>query len=184
MNNGACCADPKSDATSFAKIKEYNYLAHSIREMEHEIHRRKRITYHVAIKMVDTVDYASITSFYRCGCIIFLQNECEGISRKDIRLVLAHELGHISYNIERIDQMSGLNVSPPDDEEWYAWSFAYYLLDTKSNSYKDGVGIDEYIYRDDELYKLLMHNVIRLQPEQDDLQNRIKQSISDRNGTL
>jgi hypothetical protein len=176
----ASAKDPKRDAYGFAEIKKHNYLAHSIREIEHEIHLRKWITYHIATKMVDTVDYASITSFYPSGCVIFLQDECEGISREDIRLVLAHELGHISYNIDCIDHMSGLNTSPPDDEECYAWSFAYYLLDAKSDGYVDGVGTNEYIYQDDRLYQLLMHNVTRQRSDRPDLHDRVRDSLKDR----
>jgi hypothetical protein len=169
--------NPKRDANNFAKIKRHNYLAHTIREVEHEIHLRKRISYHVATKMVDVVDYASITFFYRSGCIIFLPEDCEKINNEDARLVLAHELGHISYNIDGIEQMSGLNVSPPNEEECYAWLFAHSLIYAKSDDYKNGVGIDEYIYSDDELHKLLMHNLIRQQPDNKDLHDTVRRSL-------
>jgi hypothetical protein len=91
--------------------------------------------------------------------------------------MLAHELGHISYNLNGIELQSGYNVSPSDDEEFYAWTFAYSMLDAKSHDYKGGVGTDEYIYRFDELNRLLMRNIKRQQPDRHDLHDRIRQFL-------
>jgi len=172
--------DPVGDARRFAKINRHNYLAHTIREMEHDIHARKRLSYHITVKMTDMRNCASTVFFYKHGCTIFLPSNPDDMGDEDVRLIMAHELGHISHNIDNIESLRGNNVSPTDDEEYYAWLFAYGLLHAKSNSYEDGVGTDEYIYRGDELHKLLMRNVIRQKPDGKDLCDKIRRFISDR----
>lgn len=180
MTDGAATKDPTGDAQRFAKIKRYNYLAHTIREMEYEIHSAKRSSYHITVKMTDMRNCASVVFFYKFGCTIFLPCECEQMKDEDVRLIMAHELGHISYNIGSLESQSGLNVLPPDDEEYYAWVFAYGLLDAKSEGYKDGVGKDEYIYHFDDLDKLLMSNLKKQQPDRKDLHDLIRKFLSDR----
>jgi len=180
MTDDSTDKDPINDARRLAEIKRYNYLAHTIREIEHEIHYAKRSSYHITVKMTGMRNCASVVFFYKRGCTIYLPCECEDMKDEDVRLVMAHEIGHISYDIDKLELKSGFNESPSDDEEYYAWIFAYGLLDAKSDGYKEGVGKDEYIFHFDDLEKLLMSNVKRQQPDHKDLHDRVRKFLSDR----
>jgi hypothetical protein len=182
MTEGFAAKDPIDDARHLAVINRYNYLAHTIREMEYNIHcaSATRPSYHITVKMTGTRNCSSVAFFYKRGCTIFLPCECADMEDEDIRLIMAHELGHISYDIDNLESKTGFNVSPPDDEEYYAWIFAHSLLDAKSNGYKNGVGKDEYIYHFDDLDKLLMSNVKRQQPDHKELHDRVRKFLLDR----
>ena len=182
MTDGSTDKDPIGDARRLAMINRHNYLAHTIREMEYIIHcaSAARPSYHITTKMTETRNCSSVVFFYNRGCTIFLPCERIDMKDEDIRLITAHELGHISYDIDNLESKTGFNVSPSDDEEYYAWAFAHSLLDAKSDGYKDGVGKDEYIYHFDDLDKLLMSNVKRQQPDHKELHDRVRKFLLDR----
>lgn len=151
---------PEDAAKYFSEIREGNYFAHTIREMERKIYSMtgaKRVPFHITIKVCDATNGGSAVVFYHSGCTIFLPESCSDIDNKDIRLILAHELGHISYNINALGVITG-RTSPSKEEEVYAWEFAHCLTKIRSEGFKKGIGKD-HIFSDEDLGKLLIRNV-------------------------
>ncbi|MDR2579229.1 MAG: hypothetical protein LBC70_10560 [Chitinispirillales bacterium] len=157
---------PKEAARHFSVIREGNCFAHTIREMERKIYELtgdKRIPFHITIKQSLATNGGSAIVFYHSGCTILLPDDCPNQNNKDVRFILAHELGHISYNAEKLGIITG-RTSPLPDEEIYAWEFAYHLTEIRSNGYRNGVG-QEHIFGDDDLGKLLIYNVKKQRPD-------------------
>jgi Zn-dependent peptidase ImmA (M78 family) len=75
---------------------------------------------------------------------------------KKARLILAHELGHLVYNIDRLEDHEKLNQEQrPDEEEKYAWEFAYYLIRMKSSEHEKNIEFKRFVYNDYELKGML-----------------------------
>lgn len=128
---------PMSLAGHFVKVRKCNYLAHSIREMEREIHDTKNIDYHIITRPSERINGSSSIFFHSSGCTVFLPAECENMDDREVRLLLAHELGHIIYNIDKLETLKGVK-SPSKTEELFAWKFSFHLIKGKSDAYKRG----------------------------------------------
>jgi len=80
----------------------------------------------------------------------------------DIRLRLAHEIGHLVYNINLLPdskKVDALNIRSidmvPPEEELFAWRFAYELIKTKSEQYHNEL-YKEYEITDEKLEKIVL----------------------------
>jgi hypothetical protein len=145
---------PEDAAERFVKIRKSNYLAHAIREIEREIRNVKDMGYHVIIQVSEIINDSSRVYFCERGCQIFLPRECEEMDDRSIRLVLAHELGHILYNFDKLKTIRGVK-SPSEDEEFFSWRFAYHLIKKRSNTYKEDIKFERYVHKVRDLKQFL-----------------------------
>jgi len=156
----------KQAAEIVGKVEKYNYLAHSIREIEFAIMKLKNKHYHV-ITYATTMDTKkSKITFHDNCCIIRLPYESEEMDDQKIRLVLAHELGHLMFNFEDLTSPEKLaNTTATNKEELFAWEFAFYLINMKSEEHKNDIGRRKFIYDDRDLKKMLSAMVLDKKPE-------------------
>jgi hypothetical protein len=150
--------NPQEAAMIVGHVEKSNYLAHTIREIELAIHKKYGTHYHI---VTHTSDFKIAKIFFHPrSCTIRLPNYlCENKNDRDrrIRLVLAHELGHLVYNIYELKNPAILNWQRkvPIDEEIYAWTFAYFLVDKKSGDHKSDRRRDKFVYDYGELKESL-----------------------------
>jgi len=137
---------PQEAAEIVGTVEKCNYLAHSIRQMELHILRKQSKHYHI-ITQSSIQSKISRTYFHDMCCVIFLPAECEEMDDKKIRFILAHELGHLVYNIEKLTNPEILDsAKSSSDEEVYAWEFAFHLVKKKSDEYKENVVKNKFVY--------------------------------------
>lgn len=142
--------DPKVAAEHFGAFDNSSFLAHVICKMEREL-IRKGLNYHILTHVPEQNSDASIL-FSEAYCIIYLPSECEGRCEKSIRLSLGHELGYVVYKFDKLKTPKTLdNTKPLDEEEAYAWKFAYYLIGMRSGQHAENERIGRFIYGDEEL---------------------------------
>ena len=156
----------KEAAEIVGKVEKYNYLAHSIREIEFAILKLKGKNYHVLTYATTTDIKKSQITFYDNGCVIRLPSESEEISDQKIRLVLAHELGHLVFNFENLTNPEKLaNSVATKEEELFAWEFAFHLVNMKSEAHRNDIERRKFIYDDRDLKKMLSAIVLEKKPE-------------------
>jgi hypothetical protein len=149
---------PEDLAKFFGSIEEAdNYLAHSIRKIEKfffEDKLKRKHAYPIQIQEIARDNYT--VEFCERGCVIRIF--IDGIKPQVIRLRLAHELGHIVYDY--YDKNSHKRNSSRDrtslKEEFFCWVFAYNLIKTKSDEYKNVNGFSNFRYNDSELAKSIL----------------------------
>jgi len=142
---------PKEAAEIVGEVDRRNYLAHSIRDIELAILRTQRRHYHI-ITYTSDISRKSKIIFYDQCCEIRLTCEYNEIDERRIRLVLAHELGHLVCNIDKLKNPELLeNVLPSDKQEIYAWQFAYHLINMKSSEHESNIQQKKFVYRSGEL---------------------------------
>jgi hypothetical protein len=144
---------PEDCARFFSCIAEDNFLAHSIREIEKAILRKHSFHYHIFPYLQDR-DAPFRAYFRQNSCEIRIQKS-ELSSIKAVRLRLAHEIGHIVYNIDLLpddvkrEALNSRRLASPE-EELFAWRFAYRLIKEKSDQYHDNI-YGEFKFKDQEL---------------------------------
>jgi len=144
---------PKEAASIVGEVDRRNYLAHSIRDIELAILKTQGRHYHIITYTSENSRKSKITFYDQC-CEIRLTCEYNDMDERRIRLVLAHELGHLVYNIDKLKNPEILeNVVPSDTEEIYAWQFAYHLIDKKSVEHKEDMQRKKFVYPSGELKK-------------------------------
>jgi hypothetical protein len=144
-------------AKKFAEVRVENMLAHTIREIEEEIFQESRskeygLNYRIQILVSEGTSVACCW-FADRNCTIFLPKkttEGDAPNKRDIkemRIRLAHELGHVVANIPAIIECR-LHATPDysAEEEADAWDFAYRLLWHKSEFHKRNT-YDDFKYR-------------------------------------
>jgi len=147
---------PHEAAKIVGDIERLNYLAHSIREIEHAILRTQRKHYHIISRATAAKGIISEIIFYDCCCEICIPSGLDGLDNKRFRLALSHELGHLIFNIDRLKDPELLeNNEPSDDEEIFAWEFAYHLVYRKSEHHKNSIEHKEFVYESAELKRTL-----------------------------
>ena len=156
---------PKEAAEIVGVVEKRNYLAHTIRDIELAIMQAYSKHYHI-------ITYTSLNSkkskiiFFDRGCEIWLSCECEEMDERRIRLILAHELGHLVYNIDKLKNPEILeDTVRSDKEEIYAWVFAYHLINKKSVEHKDDIQRKKFIYGRGELKQSLTSILKDRKPE-------------------
>jgi hypothetical protein len=142
---------PKEAARIVGEVDRRNYLAHSIRDIEFAILNTQGRHYHIITYASKTSQSSKIIFYDKC-CEIRLTCEYNEIDERSIRLVLAHELGHLIYNMDKLRNPEVLeNVKTTDKEEIYAWQFAYHLIDKKSFDHEDNARKKKFVYQHGEL---------------------------------
>jgi hypothetical protein len=142
---------PKEAASIVGEVDRRNYLAHTIRDIELAILRTQGKHYHI-ITCTSANSRKSKIIFFDQGCEIWLTCEHKEIDERMIRLILAHELGHLVFNIDKLENPEILeNVVPSVEQEMYAWEFAYYLIDKKSVQHEGDMQRGKFVYRHGEL---------------------------------
>lgn len=138
-------ADAKQLADKFANVPATSFLAHTIRMMEEEIFRLTTakghsIVYRINVKMSENATHA-LCNFAQKNCTIFLPkpvNINDTVVLRELRLKLAHELGHIAVKLDEISDcpMDVKRLSRYDtDEEIQSWVFAYKLISNKNRQH-------------------------------------------------
>lgn len=142
---------PKEAADIVGEVEKRNYLAHTIRDIELAILRTQGKHYHIITHKSENIRKSKIIFFDR-SCEIRLTSDCEETDDRVIRLILAHELGHLVYNIDKLKNPELLkDIIPSDKEEIYAWQFAYYLIEKKSDEHKEDMQRRKFVYKTGEL---------------------------------
>jgi len=148
--------DPIRAAEYFAVVENNNYLAHSIRTIESEFIRMGGVPYRIFTHVNPRIRGA-ITVFLKACCVINLPQVGE---ERKIRLELGHELGHIVFRFDDlIHACETKGGMASDDEEAFAWAFAYTLIMNKSDQHKDNKQIEKFIYSEGELKKELLETI-------------------------
>jgi predicted SprT family Zn-dependent metalloprotease len=157
---------PKEAAGIVGEVEKSNYLAHTIREIELAILKLQGFHYHIITYATATQNRTAKIHFSDQCSIIRLPSECEEMDDKIIRLILAHELGHLVYNFDNLKNPEILeNSEPSDQEEGFAWVFAYHLINTKSVQHNSDIRRKQFIYDIGELKRTLSNIVKKKRPE-------------------
>ncbi|MDR0881925.1 MAG: hypothetical protein LBP55_05225 [Candidatus Adiutrix sp.] len=149
-NNPVVCAE------IFGEVEKDNYLAHTIRAIEKYLLRKRMHHY-----FINTYSSERMTSadckFFEKGCDIRLpKGDGTKADDKGIRLSLAHELGHIVFNFNNLDNFDFLNSYPASaEEEIFAWEFANALIIKKSRGYEKE-NYSAFIYQPRELKDIIL----------------------------
>jgi len=169
---------PKEAAEIVGVVEKRNYLAHTIRDIEYAILQKHNKHYHV-------VTYTSLNSkkskiiFYDRGCEIRLTRECEEMDERKIRLILAHELGHLVYNIDKLKNPEIFEGTVRSvKEEVYAWVFAYHLIDKKSAEHKGDMGRGKFVYKHGELKDSLTSILKNLKDREPEIYDGVIRALS------
>ena len=153
----ALLEDPEESAAFFGAVQSFNYLAHSIREIEREILRKKQEHFHIFTYPGKFTDSFKVY-FYDKGCEIKIPADFDTIGKRDIRLLIAHELGHIIHCFDSLPENPPKDYS--EEAEIYSWKFAYHLIYGKSQSYEERDD-DEFVYTKE----VLKNSVLVLAPQ-------------------
>ena len=142
---------PKEAADIVGEVERRNYLAHTIRDIELAILQTQGKHYHI-ITCTRANSRNSDIYVYDYGCEIWLTCEYDEINERDIRLILAHELGHLVGNIDKLNNTEILrDTLHSDADEIYAWTFAYHLINKKSIEHQNDTQRKKFVYRSGEL---------------------------------
>jgi hypothetical protein len=158
--------EPEKAAEIVGKVEESQYLSHSIRKIEQVISNDLGKHYRIITNASKRSKKAWI-DFHAQWCVIWLpvEGRAEDIDGKKIRLTLAHELGHIFYNIEKLLNPETLNRLADNEEEKYAWEFAFHLIKIKSNEHENNIKIKRYIHEELELKHMFSDLIKAKKPE-------------------
>jgi len=156
---------PEEAAKIVGVVEKRNYLAHSIREIELAILRTQHKHYQVITYKSEVNANSEIYFFDKC-CEIRLANTCDQIDERKLRLILAHELGHLVKNINKLGTAASLKtIKYSNEEEIFAWEFAFHLIHEKSEEYKSSIKRNSFVYSDKELKKSLTSILEKNKPE-------------------
>lgn len=156
----------KEAAEKFGSVRKDNYLAHTIKDIERYILTQEGKSYPILI-------YPSEVRHLKCDfqkkyCAIRMPRDCAGTDVSEVRLRLAHELGHIIANMDKLGDMVRLNAPRTREnieaEEIEAWTFAFLLLKKKSKEHETRV-YDPFIYKDTDLIDIIVGLVDPMYPD-------------------
>jgi len=145
---------PEEVARRFGIVEGHNFFAHTIREIELFILEEQHRHYHIITAMSDKITVTE-TDFYELCCEIRIatipgdEDDCR------LRLSLAHELGHLVYNIDKLDEATNSSKASHDEECW-AWRFAYALTMVKSHEHEKNKNLVKFIYNPKQLLAILL----------------------------
>ena len=143
---------PEEAARIVGEVDRHNYFAHSIRDIQKAIFQLKNgLRYHIYTHLTDVGrDTAIVFNRHFGGCDIILSYQHEDSKEADIRIALAHELGHLVREIDNLENMDGI-CDYSVEEEIFAWKFAFYLVREKSRIHKEDIERGKHIFTDTEL---------------------------------
>lgn len=152
-------------AEKFGSVRKDNYLAHTIKDIERYVLTHEGKCYPILI-------YPSEVRHFKCDfhkkyCAIRMPRDCDGIDVGEIRLRLAHELGHIITNMDKLGDLGRLNAPRTEEEigneEIEAWTFAFLLLRKKSQEHQSRI-YDPFIHKDTALIDIIVDLVKSFKP--------------------
>jgi len=156
---------PAEAAGIVGSVEKYNYLAHSIREIQTAILKTHGFDYLITTYVSRSNAKAMITFYDRC-CEIRLPYDIEDMDDIKIRQILAHELGHLIYNLDKLKTPEVLEqAGRTNAEELFAWEFAFYLIKKKSDEHRSNKEISKHIFTLDELKQSIISLVRKKKPE-------------------
>lgn len=152
-------------AERFGNVRKDNYLAHTIKEIERYILREEGKCYPILTYPSEVKHFKC--DFQRCYCAIRVPSDCTNIAVSEIRIRLAHELGHIVKNMDKLGDWERLQKERTREEknaeEIEAWKFAYYLIQKKSLDYQNNTYKD-FIFEDRQLVATIQRLVKGMDP--------------------
>ncbi len=126
---------PEDAAKEFGIVTKNNYLAHTIRAIEHYALKKNGKCYHIFTRVSQIKDKTKCEFFDR-GCTIRLPIDAQEREDCEMRVRLAHELGHIIWAIDELGNPENLKDAEAE-EEIFAWKFANALILCKSEHYQN-----------------------------------------------
>jgi len=144
--SGLATKSPKDAVEIVGNVEKHNYLAHTIREIELAILLTQSHHHLITTRLNETTRQTEIMIHPR-GSDIMLAYD---LANNELltRLTIAHELGHLVYNFDKLKgpdvQITGSSAS--QEEEVYAWEFAARLIDKKSKEHKENIEHGNYIH--------------------------------------
>jgi len=155
---------PSEAAEIVGTVEKANYFAHSIREIQNAILATLNMNYHITTHVFINNNKARIL-FYDTCCEIWLPCECEEMDDIKIRQILAHELGHLIYNFDKLKTPEILEkLKRTDNEELRAWEFAFHLVKKKSDEHRSNKAINKHIFTKDEILSSITALVRKKRP--------------------
>lgn len=140
--------DPIKDAEYFAMVENSNFLAHSIRMIEHEFIKQGGVPYRIFTRISSNIKRA-VTLFFKEHCIINLPSDT---NERKVRFALGHELGHIVFRFDDLKHAKDTaKLEATEQEETFAWMFAYSLIKAKSDQHRDDTQRGKFVYKENEL---------------------------------
>jgi hypothetical protein len=151
-------------------VEPNNYLAHTIRGLELYLLRVRQLPYHITTTYADNDKRGNIY-FHYDGCGIQLPNTCKDSTNPDsvklTRLLIAHELGHLIYNIDSLPNIPNADDSDkPVEEQGWAWEFACYLIDKRSQEHDTFVSHEKFIYPTNVLRATILDHLLFIANDQ------------------
>jgi hypothetical protein len=144
--------NPEEVADSIGTVVPNNYLAHTIRGIELDLLQNRHLAYHISVTYGVRSQEGNIY-FHDTGCNIQLPNFCiHDDNPKLTRLIIAHELGHLFYNFDKLPVIPNeCDASRSVEEQGWSWKFAYGLINKRSQDHENIVDHGKYIYQPREL---------------------------------
>lgn len=148
------------------RVEKSNFLAHSIREIELALLIKRRVHFHIVTVMSSRFRGSGVW-FSESGCEIRIRYPDADLDHgafppfMGVRLVLAHELGHLTYNFDHIPNLMKMS-NPlvvrqyPAAQEVYAWRFARRLIMVKGEEHKKSRRHPEFVYETEAINRFLM----------------------------
>jgi hypothetical protein len=164
-------------ADGVGKMERHNYLAHTIRHIEHKLLTLNEKPYRVIAHPIEKARETRIEFANDC-CDIFLDHTCEYRDDRDLRLMFAHELGHLVFNFGKIkgDVPSHSGKDASVEQEAFAWAFAYHLILTKSEEYKK-IGYNQFVYDPNELKATLFRLMGEIRQDADEIRELMERHL-------
>jgi hypothetical protein len=157
-------------AEIFGNAERNTYLAHSIRDIEFFILKTYGHLYSIIVQISEGNgrEKADVV-FSSRGCIIFLPSERKGMpGRPDdtwLRLLLAHEIGHLVQYMDILQSTDKLNKKKRSDEdEIYAWKFAHRLITAKSRQLEKDIYYKKHVISPEKLNSALASVIKDVKP--------------------
>jgi len=154
---------PEGVAHKFGIVERRNFFAHTIREIALAILQTQHRHYQILTIMRDEITVTK-THFRESCCEIFVAPIPEDKNESRLRLTLAHELGHLIYNLEQLDEVTDSSKAHLEEEIW-AWKFAYALAIVKSREHKTNKDIGKFVYDPRQLQAILLSHLKDKKPD-------------------
>jgi Zn-dependent peptidase ImmA (M78 family) len=154
---------PEQAAHHFGIVESRNFFAHTIREVSLAILNKHHRHYQILTIIRDRTKITQ-TIFHQSCCEIFVAPIPEDNDESRLRLALAHELGHLIYNMDRLDSVTDSDNAPIEEEAW-AWKFAYALTMVKSHEHQTNKNIAKFVYQPKQLKAILLSHLKEMRPD-------------------
>jgi hypothetical protein len=157
-------------AEIFGNAEKDTYLAHSIRDIEFSVLKKYGHLYSIIVQISkDNGREKADVVFSNGGCVIFLPSERKGLYNQSddtwVRLLLAHEIGHLIRYMDILQSADKLNKKKRSDEdEIYAWKLAHRLILTKSRQLEKDIYYKKHVISLEKLNNVLTSVIKDMKP--------------------